>query len=62
MTDDAPVYPMIGTDFAGHGRSTTRSRNMFAATFWHTNTVEKLFLDLEARRSSAPFTTSGNSI
>ena len=43
MTDDAPVYPGIGREFAGHGSVNHSIEEYVRATFWHTNTVENYF-------------------
>ena len=43
MTDDSPVYPSIGRDFAGHGSVNHSIEEYVRATFWHTNTVENFF-------------------
>ena len=43
MTDDAPVYPGIGRDFAGHGTVNHSIEEYVRAQFWHTNTVENFF-------------------
>ena len=49
MTDDSPVYPGIGREFAGHGTVNHAPKNMSAPSFWHTNTVENFLFDLQAR-------------
>ena len=43
MTDDSPVYPSIGRDFAGHGSVNHSIEEYVRASFWHTNTVENFF-------------------
>jgi transposase-like protein len=43
MTDDSPVYPGIGREFAGHGSVNHSIEEYVRATFWHTNTVENFF-------------------
>ncbi len=43
MTDDTPVYPGIGREFAGHGTVNHSAEEYVRATFWHTNTVENFF-------------------
>jgi transposase-like protein len=43
MTDDSPVYPSIGRQFAGHGSVNHSIGEYVRATFWHTNTVENFF-------------------
>jgi transposase-like protein len=43
MTDDAPVYPGIGREFAGHGSVNHSAEEYVRAVFWHTNTVENYF-------------------
>jgi transposase-like protein len=43
MTDDAPVYPGIGRQFAGHGSVNHGAEEYVRAAFWHTNTVENYF-------------------
>jgi transposase-like protein len=43
MTDDSPVYPAIGREFAGHGTVNHSIEEYVRAQFWHTNTVENFF-------------------
>ena len=43
MTDDSPVYPGIGREFAGHGTVNHSIEEYVRAQFWHTNTVENFF-------------------
>ena len=43
MTDDSPVYPSIGRQFAGHGSVNHSIEEYVRAQFWHTNTVENFF-------------------
>ena len=43
MTDDAPVYPGIGRDYAGHGTVNHSIKEYVRGVFWHTNTVENYF-------------------
>jgi transposase-like protein len=43
MTDDSPVYPGIGRQFAGHGSVNHSAEEYVRAQFWHTNTVENFF-------------------
>jgi hypothetical protein len=43
MTDDSPVYPAIGRQFAGHGSVNHSIEEYVRAQFWHTNTVENFF-------------------
>jgi transposase-like protein len=43
MTDDRPVYPAIGREFAGHGSVNHSAEEYVRAQFWHTNTVENFF-------------------
>ena len=43
MTDDSPVYPAIGREFAGHGSVNHSIEEYVRAQFWHTNTVENYF-------------------
>ena len=40
MTDESPVYPVIGREFAGHGTVNHSAEEYVRAHFWHTNTVE----------------------
>lgn len=44
MTDESPIYPKIGREFAGHG-TVNHSANEYVRTggFHHTNTVESYF-------------------
>jgi transposase-like protein len=43
MTDDSPVYPKIGDEFAGHGTVNHSIEEYVRGGFWHTNTVENYF-------------------
>jgi transposase-like protein len=43
MTDEAPAYPKIGDEFAGHGTVNHSAEEYVRAYFWHTNTVEGYF-------------------
>jgi transposase-like protein len=43
MTDDSPVYPGIGREFAGHGTVNPSIEEYVRAQFWHTNTAENFF-------------------
>jgi transposase-like protein len=43
MTDESPVYPAIGSQFAGHGSVNHSAEEYVRAYFWHTNTVENYF-------------------
>jgi transposase-like protein len=43
MTDEAPAYPKIGDEFAGHGTVSHSAEEYVRAYFWHTNTVEGYF-------------------
>ena len=43
MTDESPVYPVIGREFAGHGTVNHSAEEYVRAHFWHTNTVEGYF-------------------
>jgi transposase-like protein len=43
MTDESPVYPAIGREFAGHGSVNHSAEEYVRASFWHTNTVESYF-------------------
>jgi transposase-like protein len=43
MTDDSPIYPGIGREFAGHGSVNHSIEEYVRATFWYTNTVENYF-------------------
>ncbi len=43
MTDESPVYPAIGREFAGHGTVNHSIEEYVRAQFWHTNTVENFF-------------------
>ena len=43
MTDESPVYPGIGREFAGHGTVNHSAEEYVRATFWHTNTAEGYF-------------------
>jgi transposase-like protein len=43
MTDDSPIYPGIGDEFAGHGSVNHSQEEYVRGVFWHTNTVENYF-------------------
>jgi transposase-like protein len=43
MTDESPVYPGIGRQFAGHGTVNHSAEEYVRAQFWHTNTIENYF-------------------
>jgi transposase-like protein len=43
MTDEAPQYPSIGDEFAGHGTVNHSAEEYVRAYFWHTNTAEGYF-------------------
>jgi len=43
MTDAAPVYPGIASEFSGHGTVNHPTEEYVRAYFWHTNTVENFF-------------------
>lgn len=43
MTDESPIYPKIGREFAGHGTVNHSAEEYVRAYFWHTNTVEGYF-------------------
>ena len=43
MTDESPVYPAIGREFAGHGTVNHSAEEYVRAAFWHTNTAEGYF-------------------
>jgi transposase-like protein len=43
MTDESPVYPGIGREFAGHGTVNHSAEEYVRAYFWHTNTAEGYF-------------------
>jgi transposase-like protein len=43
MTDEAPQYPAIGDEFAGHGTVNHSAEEYVRAYFWHTNTAEGYF-------------------
>ena len=43
MTDESPVYPAIGSKFAGHGMVNHSAEEYVRAFFWHTNTIENYF-------------------
>jgi hypothetical protein len=43
MTDESPVYPGIGREFAGHGTVNHSAEEYVRAAFWHTNTAEGYF-------------------
>lgn len=40
MTDESPVYPKIGDEFAGHGTVNHSIEEYVRGNFWHTNTIE----------------------
>jgi len=43
MTDESPVYPKIGKEFAGHGSVNHSADEYVRGTFWYTNSVESYF-------------------
>lgn len=43
MTDDSPIYPKIGEEFAGHGSVNHSKDEYVRGTWWYTNTVESYF-------------------
>ncbi|MBI4183129.1 MAG: IS1595 family transposase [Proteobacteria bacterium] len=43
MTDESPVYPKIGDEFAGHGAVNHSADEYVRGSFWYTNTVESYF-------------------
>ena len=43
MTDESPVFPKIGSKFAGHGMVNHSAEEYVRAYFWHTNTIENYF-------------------
>ncbi len=43
MTDESPVYPKIGDEFAGHGTVNHSAKEYVRGSFWYTNTVESYF-------------------
>ncbi|MGA8871515.1 MAG: IS1595 family transposase [Candidatus Acidiferrales bacterium] len=43
MTDESPVYPSIGKEFAGHGAVNHSAEEYVRGQFWHTNTAENYF-------------------
>ena len=43
MTDDAPIYPTLTRDLAGHGTVNHSIEEYVRGGFWHTNTVENYF-------------------
>ena len=43
MTDESPVYPKVGREFAGHGAVNHSAKEYVRGHFWHTNTVESYF-------------------
>ncbi len=43
MTDESPIYPKIGAEFAGHGTVNHSAEEYVRGIFWHTNTVENYF-------------------
>ena len=40
MTDESPVYPTVGEQFAGHGTVNHSAKEYVRGSFWYTNTVE----------------------
>lgn len=47
MTDDSPVYPKIGKEYAGHGTVNHSADEYVRGTFWYTNSVESYFAILK---------------
>ena len=47
MTDESPVYPKIGREFAGHGTVNHSAAEYVRGKFWSTNTVESFFAVLK---------------
>ena len=43
MTDESPVYPRVGKEFAGHGAVNHSAKEYVRGTFWYTNSVESYF-------------------
>src|SRR3546814_17883152 len=43
MTDESPVYPTVGREFAGHGSVNHSADEYVRGTFWYTNSVESYF-------------------
>ncbi len=43
MTDESPVYPKVGKEFAGHGTVNHSAKEYVRGKFWYTNTVESYF-------------------
>lgn len=43
MTDESPVYPKIGKEYAGHGTVNHSADEYVRGTFWYTNSVESYF-------------------
>ena len=43
MTDESPVYPKIGDEFAGHGTVNHSAKEYVRGKFWSTNAVESYF-------------------
>lgn len=43
MTDESPIYPRIGREFAGHGRVNHGADEYVRGDFWYTNSVESYF-------------------
>ena len=43
MTDESPVYPKTGDEFAGHGTVNHSAKEYVRGGFWYTNTVESYF-------------------
>lgn len=43
MTDESPVYPKIGEEFAGHGTVNHSIEEYVRAYFWHTQNAENYF-------------------
>ena len=51
MTDESPIYPKIGDEFASHG-TVNHSADEYVRLggFYHTNTVEFVLCPAKARR------------
>ena len=43
MTDESPIYPKMGKEFAGHGTVNHSLKEYVRGTFWHSNSVESYF-------------------
>lgn len=43
MTDESPIYPKAGREFASHGSVNHSADEYVRGAFWHTNTVENFF-------------------